>query len=79
MAADVLQRCNRYGFVLPADVLQFFKSLLYLDGLGVRLNPGYEVLNPEQGVSLMRFLAPETGGSPAGEEPTYGYRHVLVG
>jgi ubiquinone biosynthesis protein len=77
MATDVLQRCNRYGFVLPSDVLLFFKSILYLDGLGVRLHPGYEVLSPEQGLSLMRFLAPETGGAPAEEQPVYPYRNVL--
>ena len=78
MVGDILQRCNKYGFVLPSDVILFFKSLMYLDGLGIRIHPGYEVLNPEHGLALMPFLALETGGSPIGQEPTHGYRHVLV-
>lgn len=78
MVSDILQRCNKYGFVMPSDVILFFKSLMYLDGLGVRIHPGYEVLNPEHGLALMPFLAPETGGSPAGAEPSYGYHDVLV-
>lgn len=77
MAGDILQRANRFGFQLPTDVLLFFKNIMYLDGLGIALNPDYDVLNPEQGQSLMRFLAPETGGAPAGETPTYGYPNVL--
>lgn len=78
MAGDILQRANRFGFELPTDVLLFFKNIMYLDGLGITLNPGYEVLDAEQGQSLMRFLAPETGGAPAGEQPTYGHEHVLA-
>lgn len=78
MATDILQRANKYGFVLPTDVLLFFKSLLYLDGLGIRIHPGYEVLNPEHGLSLLPFLAADTGGAPADVHPTYGYAHVLV-
>ncbi len=79
MAGDILQRANKFGFQLPTDVLLFFKNIMYLDGLGISLNPDYEVLNPEQGQSLMRFLAPETGGAPSGENPTYGQDHVLRG
>jgi ubiquinone biosynthesis protein len=77
MVGDILQRCNKYGFVMPSDVILFFKSLMYLDGLGIRIHPGYEVLNPEHGLALRPFLAPETGGSPEGVEPTYGYENVL--
>lgn len=78
MLGDILQKCNRYGFVLPHGILSFFKTILYLDGLGVRLQPGYEVLTPEYGLSLMEFLAPETGGAPAGDRPSYSYPHVLA-
>ena len=78
MMGDILQRCNKYGFVLPSDVLLFFKSLMYLDGLGIRIHPGYEVLSPEQGLALMPFLASETGGAPAGDEPSFGYENVLA-
>lgn len=78
MTTEILQNCNRYGFVLPTETLLFFKSLLYLDGLGIRILPTYEVFSPENGLSLMRFLAPESRGAPAGENPTYDFVHVLV-
>ncbi len=77
MTGEILQNCNRYGFVLPTEILLFFKSLLYLDGLGIRILPEYEVFSPENGMSLMPFLAPEICGAPAHENPTYDFVHVL--
>ncbi len=67
LLGDLLRSANRHGVVLPTDLVLMFKQILYLDGLGRVLNPGFDVF--ADGERFRPFLAAGAGGAPEGESP----------
>jgi ubiquinone biosynthesis protein len=57
LLGELLRSANRHGVVLPTDLILLMKQILYLDGLGRTLNPGFDVF--ADGARFTRYLAPE--------------------
>lgn len=57
LLAELLRAANRHRIILPTDLILLMKQILYLDGLGRTLNPGFDVF--ADGARFTRFLAPE--------------------
>lgn len=64
LLADLLRAANRHGVVLPGDLILLMKQILYLDGLGRTLNPGFDVF--ADGARFTDFLAPEVVAERSG-------------
>jgi ubiquinone biosynthesis protein len=58
LLADAIRSANRQGVILPKDLVLLFKQILYLDGLGRRLNPNFDVF--ADGARFKQYLAPGT-------------------
>lgn len=57
LLGELLRAANRHGVTLPTDLILLMKQILYLDGLGRTLNPGFDVF--ADGARFTGFLAPE--------------------
>jgi predicted unusual protein kinase regulating ubiquinone biosynthesis (AarF/ABC1/UbiB family) len=57
MLQELLRSANHHGIVLPADLVLLFKQILYLDGLGHLLNPGFELF--QDGARFVQFMSPD--------------------
>ncbi|HZT66252.1 MAG TPA: AarF/UbiB family protein [Acidimicrobiales bacterium] len=57
LLGELLRAANRHGVTLPTDLVLLMKQILYLDGLGRTLNPGFDVF--ADGARFTRYIAPE--------------------
>ncbi|MHB1486894.1 MAG: ABC1 kinase family protein [Acidimicrobiales bacterium] len=67
LLGDLLRSANRHGVVLPTDLVLMFKQILYLDGLGRVLYPGFDVF--ADGERFRPYLAAGAGGAPEDANP----------
>ncbi|MHB8246520.1 MAG: ABC1 kinase family protein [Acidimicrobiales bacterium] len=67
LLGELLRAANRHGVALPTGLVLLFKQILYLDGLGRSLHPGFDVF--ADGARFQQFLAPQAGGRPPGAPP----------
>ncbi len=58
---ELVRAANRHGIMVPNDLLLFCKQLLYLDGIGRRLNPGFDVF--ADGARFVQFLPQDAVGA----------------